>query len=259
MNNIVAIPAFKDNYIWAVHSLDGKQIVIVDPGMSQPVLEYLHTENLTLHGILITHHHYDHSGGVLDLLKQFPQAKVYGPHNEIVTGVTNAMREKDSISFADFDLHLNVIDIPGHTLGHIAFFNESVLFCGDTLFSCGCGRVFEGTPAQMYNSLEKIKKTGKNTQVYCGHEYTLANIAFAEHVEPNNMALKKRRDEAKQLRQQNLPSLPVTLACEFETNPFLRCEEQTVIDAVEKHYKVKMLDPIMVFAHLREWKNKFTV
>jgi hydroxyacylglutathione hydrolase len=176
-----------------------------------------------------------------------------------VQGVTTAVKEGEYYSFPGFDLDLNVMDIPGHTLGHIAFFNDSVLFCGDTLFSCGCGRVFEGTPAQMYHSLEKIKKITGKAQVFCGHEYTLANIAFAQNVEPHNVALTKRLDEVKKLRQQNLPSLPVLLETEFQTNPFLRCQEQSVIDALENHYKVKMLDPIMVFAHLREWKNQFTV
>jgi hydroxyacylglutathione hydrolase len=257
MNKIVAIPAFKDNYIWAVHSLEGSQIVVVDPGAADPVFDYLQNNNLTLTGILVTHHHWDHSGGVPDLMSQFPEIKAYGPAQEKVAGLTHLVKENDEISFAEFGLDLHVIDIPGHTLGHIAYVGHDILFCGDTLFSCGCGRIFEGTPAQMYHSLDKIKKLSKNTQIYCGHEYTLANMTFAQLVEPKNKALYARQKIVKDLRLRSLPSLPVTLATELETNPFLRCNEMSVVSSVQKHVKATVTDPVSVFAHLREWKNHF--
>ncbi len=257
MNKIIAIPAFKDNYIWAIHSLEGSQLVVVDPGSADPVLEYLQTNNLTLSAILVTHHHWDHSGGVVALLKQFPNIQVYGPANEKVEGLTKGVKENDVISLEAHQLELRVIDIPGHTLGHIAFVGSSLLFCGDTLFSCGCGRIFEGTPNQMYHSLEKIKNLSKNTLVYCGHEYTLANIAFAQTADPHNKALAKRLIDVQNLRAQNLPSLPVSLQMECETNPFLRCEAPEIVNAVQNYSHAKLSSSIDIFAQLREWKNNY--
>ncbi len=258
MNKIIAIPAFKDNYIWALHSLDGSQVVVVDPGTAEPVLDYLRKNELALSAIFVTHHHWDHSGGVAGLLEHFPDIPVYGPANEKVEGTTKAVKENDVISLDAFQLEFRVMDIPGHTLGHIAFVGPSLLFCGDTLFSCGCGRIFEGTPSQMYHSLEKIKNLNKNTLIYCGHEYTLANIAFAQTVTPHNKALTKRLMEVKDLRAQNLPSLPVSLQVECDTNPFLRCKETEIMDAVQNHSHTKLTTSVDIFTHLREWKNNFT-
>ncbi|MBS0290509.1 MAG: hydroxyacylglutathione hydrolase [Proteobacteria bacterium] len=257
MANIIAIPAFKDNYIWAIHSLEGSNLIVVDPGSADPVLEYLHSNNLNLQSILITHHHWDHTGGILALKKHYPHIQVYGPLKEKIDGLTHPLQENQKLSFPSFDMTLTVMDIPGHTLGHIAYFSSNHLFCGDTLFSCGCGKIFEGTPAQMANSLEKIKKLSVNTQIYCGHEYTFSNIAFAQKVEPNNLALKARLNEVLKFQQQKLPTLPVSLESELRTNPFLRCQEKEVIQSVQDYWGISLCSPLDIFAKLREWKNQF--
>ncbi|MGE3317739.1 MAG: hydroxyacylglutathione hydrolase [Candidatus Berkiella sp.] len=257
MNTIVAIPAFNDNYIWALHSLEGQQIIVVDPGDAAPVLNYLQANKLSLYAILITHHHADHSGGILPLKEHFPDARVFGPTNEFVAGVTDPVTEGNTLSFAPFGLTLSVLDIPGHTKGHIAFYNDEILFCGDTLFSCGCGRVFEGTPAQMLSSLEKLKQLPGHTLMYCGHEYTKANIAFAKVVDPANPELAKRLKQAEACLLKSQPTLPISLQSEFLTNPFLRVNTKEIIYAVQKHCDLEQNDPVSIFSHLREWKNKF--
>ncbi len=257
MTNIVAIPAFQDNYIWALSSLEGSELIVVDPGTADPVFAYLQKNNLRLSTILITHHHWDHSGGIEALRAQFPDVQVIGPAHDNVKGLTKPVKENDVLRLANTNITLRVLDIPGHTLGHIAFYNEEILFCGDTLFSSGCGRVFEGTPAQMYESLNKLKKLSKNTLIYCGHEYTLANIAFAQCVEPNNKALAKRKEDVEYLRAKQSPSLPSTIEQELMCNPFLRCEEIDVIQAVQNHAGINTTDPVSIFSHLREWKNNF--
>ncbi|MGD9591402.1 MAG: hydroxyacylglutathione hydrolase [Candidatus Berkiella sp.] len=258
MSNVIPITAFKDNYIWAIHSLDDAELIVVDPGDAQPVFDYLQKNKLRLSYILITHHHWDHTGGIKALLAQYPQAQVIGPKNDNVSLLTQSVIENDKIILKNFDVTLNVLDIPGHTLGHIAYYNDDLLFCGDTLFSCGCGRIFEGTPEQMYQSLEKIKKLNKNARVYCGHEYTLANITFAQAVEPNNAALLAYKERVLALRSQGLPSLPSTLHTECEVNPFLRCTQEEIAKAVQKNANILTSDPGTIFAYLREWKNHFS-
>lgn len=257
MNTITAIPAFKDNYIWALHSLEGQQLIVVDPGDASPVLNYLQANKLSLHAILITHHHSDHSGGITTLKEHFPEVKVFGPSNEFVKGVSFPLKEGDTLSFESFGLTFTVLDIPGHTLGHIAYYNDESLFCGDTLFSCGCGRVFEGTPAQMLNSLEKLKQLPAQTLMYCGHEYTIANIAFASVVDPTNSELAKRLAQAKECLQNSQPTLPISLQSEFLTNPFLRVNSKEIIHAVQKYWNLEQTDPVSIFSHLREWKNQY--
>lgn len=257
MNSIVAIPAFKDNYIWAVHSLHGQHIVVVDPGDAAPVLDYMQANKLSLQAILITHHHADHSGGIRTLKKHFPDAIVYGPTHELIDGVEIHLVEGDTISFRDFALTLNVLDIPGHTKGHIAYYNDDILFCGDTLFSCGCGKIFEGTYTQMWQSLEKLKQLSKATLVYCGHEYTKANIQFAKMVDPTNQNLAKRLVEAQDCLDKSRPTLPVSLEKECQTNPFLRVNTKEIIEAVQKHWNFEENDAVSIFSHLREWKNQF--
>jgi len=257
MNNIIAIPAFKDNYIWALHSLEGREIVVVDPGDAAPVLSYLQANKLLLHAILITHHHFDHSGGIQDLKNHFPQVSVYGPKNESIAGVTHLLKEGDTISFADFKLSLNILDVPGHTKGHIVYYNDNLLFCGDTLFSCGCGKLFEGTPSQMTDSLNKIKRLSPHTLMYCGHEYTQANIQFAKTVDPTNPALVKRLREVDECVAIFRPTLPVSLQTEFLTNPFLRANTKEIIQSVQKHWNIEQNDEVTIFSHLREWKNQF--
>jgi len=257
MYSINPLSAFKDNYIWTLQSLEGSRIIVVDPGDANPVLSYLQSNNLDLEAILLTHHHWDHSGGIVTLKQYFPNIPIYGSKIDQVEGVNQFVKEGQTFTIKGFDSPIQVLDIPGHTLGHVAYFTENNLFCGDTLFSCGCGRLFEGTPAQMVSSLKKIKQLPKETLIYCGHEYTLANIAFAENVEPNNIMLKKRRQEATLSRNAHHPTLPVSLASELQTNPFLRCDAAEVINSVEKTCGKKLNNEIAIFTELRQWKNLF--
>lgn len=246
---ITALHAFKDNYIWAIHSPDNCRLAIVDPGDAAPVMSYLTDNNLALEAILITHHHADHTGGVQRLLEAYPHTPVYGH--------TQPLSEGDTVSLFNGALTLEVLAIPGHTKGHVAYFGGGMVFTGDTLFSCGCGRLFEGTPIQMVKSLAKIKALPPDTQVYCGHEYTLANIAFALHVDPKNKALMARFKEVSEWRENNKPSLPVSLKTECETNPFLRCDNRDIIESVQQEFKINTQDEVDIFAHLRKWKDHF--
>lgn len=226
-NQIIPIPAFEDNYIWLLHN--GLSALVVDPGDATPVLETLKKLKLSLSYILITHHHADHIGGVDALINAFPKVQVFAPKNARFTFKHTAVSEPECITLPNFThigapLQFNVIDVPGHTLDHIAYYAEPMLFCGDTLFSAGCGRLLEGTPQQMYHSLQKLANLPQNTGVYCTHEYTLKNLQFALTIEPDNLALQKRHSEVRALRLQQQSSLPSTLAIELATNPFLRCD-----------------------------------
>ncbi|MGV0963449.1 MAG: hydroxyacylglutathione hydrolase [Polynucleobacter sp.] len=257
------IPAFDDNYIWCIH--DGQSALIVDPGDAAPVLQYLEQKNLTLTGILITHHHADHTGGILNLLQALGSVPVYGPANIEIPGRTNVMMEGDKIEVLAPRISLEVYEVPGHTLTHIAYFAnmqanvvEPMLFCGDTLFASGCGRLFEGTPTQMSQSLAKFIALPKNTLVYCTHEYTLSNIRFALAVEPNNANLITWAETAKALRDQHLPTLPTTIGQELQVNPFMRCDQQVVIDAaLEVSGEKSLPTPAHVLAVIRAWKDRF--
>jgi hydroxyacylglutathione hydrolase len=211
-----------------------------------------------LNGVLLTHHHPDHSGGIATLLSYYPGILVYSSEMDKVPGVTHCVTEGEEILFSNLNTPISVLNIPGHTHGHIAFIYENALFCGDTLFSAGAGKIFEGTVLEMYNSLNKLKKLSKNMLVYCGHEYTLANIAFAQTVDPDNLVLKQRKKDVQDLRNQNLPSLPVPLGVELQTNPFLRCDMPNIIASVEKQVKKTLSNPVEVLLHLRKWKNSFT-
>lgn len=253
-----AIPAFNDNYIWLLHN--GKQAAVVDPGDATPVLQVLEQLRLDLDAILITHHHHDHVGGVTELLQHYPNSQVYGPAQESIPHRHHALRQDDLIELKSLGLQLQVLDIPGHTAGHIAYFgyndaNEPFLFCGDTLFSGGCGRLFEGTPAQMLSSLNKIVALAPNTLVCCAHEYTLSNLIWALEVEPNNQALQDYYDQVCKWRQANIPSLPSTIALELQINPFLRTHVDAVQSGAAEYSKRTALDQTEVFAQLREWKN----
>lgn len=250
---ISAIPALKDNYIWMVKGAKN-QVMVVDPGEALPVLEVLEKNALILSAILITHHHWDHCNGVEKLLENF-DIPVYSPSKESVAGTTNPVSEASLVNLPQLNLQLQVLEIPGHTLGHVAYFSPGILFCGDTLFTAGCGKVFEGTPAQMYQSLMRLKALPETTQVYCGHEYTAENLKFAQKVEPQNEAIRKRIGEVIQRRAGNLPTVPAPLALEHLTNPFLRCHVPTVIAAAD-HYRGKQhRNEVEVFTTLREWKN----
>ncbi len=261
MPHIVALRAFTDNYIWVIR--DHCHAVVVDPGDASPVLAYLQREKLKLIAILNTHHHNDHVGGNAALLREFT-VPVYGPANESIPTLTHRLKEcnepeseEGNVYIPELSLSLRVLDIPGHTAGHIAYYGANLLFCGDTLFACGCGRLFEGTPQQMFDSLQKLADLPKKTAVYCGHEYTQNNIRFARIVEPGNQALIKHEAEVKTLRAQDIPTLPSTIAIEKATNPFLRCYQPEIIQSASSHAGKPLTDPVSVFAALRDWKDHF--
>lgn len=251
---IHAVPAFKDNYIWML--VDGARAVAVDPGDDAPVEAFLAARGLELTAVLATHHHADHVGG-LPALAQRWKCPTFGPAREVAASLDRRLAEGDRFTVPGIGIELATLDIPGHTAGHIALVGEGMLFCGDTLFACGCGRLFEGTPAQMSDSLGKLARLPGATRVYCGHEYTLANIRFAEAVEPANseLATRRVRDEAK--RERGEPTLPSTIAEELATNPFLRCREPAVVAAAEARAGRALAGPVEVFAEIRQWKNDF--
>jgi len=252
--SIVPVAAFKDNYVWTLRN--ASHAAVVDPGEARPVLDYLKREHLALAAILATHHHPDHVGGIAELRRAF-DVPVYGPKNEPIATLTRPVAEGDSVVIPELGAAFSVLDIPGHTRAHIAYYGAGALFCGDTLFACGCGRLFEGTAEQMYASLAKLAALPDDTRVYCGHEYTLANIGFAKAVEPGNGALEKREARDRQLRAEGKPTLPSRLGEEKATNPFLRCREPAVIASANKYLGARIADPVRVFAAIRDWKNQF--
>jgi hydroxyacylglutathione hydrolase len=249
MSSIIPLRAFNDNYIWMIS--ENESTWIVDPGDATPVIDALTQHNLTLSGILLTHHHNDHSGGIIDLLNVYGDIPVYGNQISRIKSVNHPVKHNDVIHIGS--LTLSVLEIPGHTLDHTAYYGHSILFSGDTLFSAGCGRVFEGTPQQMYSSLQKLYQLPEETQVYCGHEYTHANLQFAHHVEPDNIFIKNKMANIKN----SACTLPSTLYEEKQMNPFLRCDQPSVIHAVSKHVGENLSGPVEVFYYLREWKNSF--
>jgi hydroxyacylglutathione hydrolase len=251
--SVVPVAAFKDNYVWTLRN--ARHAAVVDPGEARPVLDYLRREKLELAAILATHHHPDHVGGIAELRESF-DVPVYGPKNEPIATLTRPVAEGDEVRIPELGVTLSVLDIPGHTRAHIAYYGAGSLFCGDTLFACGCGRVFEGTPEQMVRSLDKLAALPDDTKVYCGHEYTLANIGFAKTVEPGNAALVKREERDRQLRAQGKPTLPSRLGDEKATNPFLRVREPAVIESANKYFGARVADPVRVFAAIRDWKNR---
>jgi hydroxyacylglutathione hydrolase len=253
MLEIVPLPAFKDNYIWTLRK--GRAAAVVDPGEARPVSDYLAREGLELVAILATHHHPDHVGGVEDLVRA-RRVPVFGPKGEPIPGLTHPVGDGDAAEIPELGAKFSVLGIPGHTRAHVAYYGLGSLFCGDTLFACGCGRVFEGTPEQMVASLGKLAALPDATRVYCGHEYTLANIKFARAVEPGNPALAAREQRAQALRAAGKPTLPSTLGEERATNPFLRCAEPAVVESANKYLGARVADPVRVFAAIREWKNK---
>jgi hydroxyacylglutathione hydrolase len=251
---VVPLRAFKDNYIWTLRN--SRYAAVVDPGDAQPVLAYLQQQRLELCAILATHHHADHVGGVADLLARGP-VPVYGPRGEPIPTLTNPVGEGDEVRIPQLGLHFRVLDIPGHTRAHIAYYGANSLFCGDTLFACGCGRLFEGTAQQMTASLAKLAALPDATLVYSGHEYTLANIDFARAVEPDNEDLVARAASEAEKRKSERPTLPSTIGREKKTNPFLRCLQPAVIASANKYLGARMSDPVQVFAAIRQWKNNF--
>ncbi len=257
MLEVTPVRAFKDNYIWLIHGADDRRgVAIVDPGDAAPVEAALSELALEPRAILATHHHYDHVGGIAALLSR-RDLPVYGPARERVPGEARPVGEGDRIELDDLGLSFDVLDIPGHTAGHIALTGHGAVFCGDTLFSAGCGRLFEGTPAQMSTSLAKLADLPGGTQVYCGHEYTRANLRFALTVEPDNDEAQTYLQWAEKTLAANHPTLPSTIERERAVNPFLRCEMRTVRQAAEDYVGHTLGDPVEVFAAIRRWKDQF--
>ncbi len=259
MLDVTPIPAFTDNYIWCLTRPGHSGAVVVDPGDGEAVLAALEKRQLVLEGVLITHHHFDHTGGLDRLLEHTP-VPVYGPANPQIPQVSTQLREGDHIEVLGVDWE--VIEVPGHTLDHIAFFGtpeggEPCLFCGDTLFAGGCGRLFEGNPAMMVQSLDKLARLPGATRVFCAHEYTMANLAFAAAVEPGNAALQSRIEHDQGRRDDDLPTVPSTVALELATNPFLRCAEADVAAQMQSRDNVDPEDTVAVFAAVRGWKDNF--
>ena len=252
---IQAIPALKDNYIWALSNAK-HEALIVDPGEAGVVLAFLETAGLHLSAILITHRHWDHSNGIQGLLDAFPGAFVYGPVTDELPLLTHSVQEAEPIRIADFP-ELEVLAIPGHTKEHVAYLVAGALFCGDTLFSAGCGRVFDGSYEQLYASLQKLAKLAPDTQIYCGHEYTRANLKFAKQLEPTNLMIQMRIKQVEALAQQGLPTLPSSIKLEQETNPFLRVEVAEVQSSLRQYLSVEPKNAFESFKALRLWKNQF--
>lgn len=236
MFSIVPIAAFTDNYIWVLEIKGEDLCYVVDPGDAQPVLDYMKAHNKRIEGILITHHHYDHVGGVQLLQQQYPQACIYGPKQSPFKGIQYPLEAGDSLPIRGYNF--KILQIPGHTLDHIAYqcSEAAILFCGDTLFAAGCGRLFEGTAEQMYRSLMQLKALDPRTKVYCAHEYTVANLLFAQRVEPFNNQIKERLQYCQVQRAANKPTLPSTIADELVTNPFLRAADVKEF-ATRRHWK----------------------
>lgn len=257
MWRVEPILAFADNYLWLLIG-DNNTAAVVDPGDATPVLHTLDKMGLACAAILTTHHHADHIGGVGDLLAHFPNAEVYAPADERISYTTTLVKENSWVELSFLPAKFRVIEVPGHTSTHIAYYTMdggNKLFCGDTIFACGCGRLFEGTGEQMHHSLSKLKALPQDTEIYCAHEYTLDNIAFAKWVEPQNEALLAREHDAKSLRDKGIPTVPSLLALECSTNPFLRFDEPTVIETASAHAKKPLQSGAEVFSYIRNWKD----
>lgn len=251
------IRAFSDNYIWLIRgpSLPSR-VAVVDPGDAQPVIDALTAHGLQLAAVLLTHHHNDHIGGAKALKERYA-VPVAGPRHEAIAAVSRSVTGGERLALDDLGLELEVLDIPGHTRGHIAFYGHGALFCGDTLFSAGCGRLFEGTPQQMNDSLGKLKVLPEGTRVFCGHEYTVANLLFAQAVEPKNDSIRSYLETARSLRSSGRPTLPSSLGLEIAVNPFLRCREAAVREAAQQHAGRALQTEVEVFAAVRRWKDGF--
>ena len=257
MLEVSPVRAFSDNYIWLIRTpADQCGAVAVDPGDARPVDAALEQHGLRLHAILVTHHHPDHVGGVAELAAEHG-ARVYGPARESMPCEARRLVDGDTVHLADLGLEFMVMDVPGHTLGHIAYHGHEALFCGDTLFSGGCGRLFEGSPSQMLGSLDRMAALPAATRVYCAHEYTLGNLRFAATVEPGNAAVLEALEATRALRDDNGISIPSTIGRELRINPFLRCREPSVRSAAEAYAGRSLNEPVEIFAAVRTWKDGF--
>ncbi len=257
MLEVSAVSAFRDNYIWLIHAPeDRSRVVAVDPGEAEPVTKALARQGLRLEGVLATHHHFDHVGGIQALCED-NDVPVFGPANESVPRCRHALRQDDRVELEELGLSFQVLDIPGHTAGHIAFAGHQAVFCGDTLFSAGCGRLFEGTPGQMLDSLGKLAALPDDTAVYCGHEYTLDNLHFALAADPGNQDAVAYRERCRDLRAESQATLPSQIGLEKKVNPFLRCETPEIREQVSERAGRELHDTVEVFAELRAWKDGF--
>ncbi|MDB2387049.1 hydroxyacylglutathione hydrolase [Shewanella sp.] len=258
MLTVTPLLAFNDNYIWVIQHPDVTGVYVVDPGDAEVVMQYLHDNDLPLLGILITHHHHDHTGGINTLnIAYGDDLPIYGPDKEAISGVNIPLQACQHLALQNIGLNATIIDVPGHTLGHIAYVIDDHLFCGDTLFSAGCGRLFEGTAAQMLHSLTQLADLPENTKVYCTHEYTLANLTFANAVDPTNAQLQDHRRHVQQLRSNNIPSLPSSIALEKSINPFLRCHSIAIRQSLAEQFQQPITDNVSCFSLLRQWKDNF--
>ncbi|WP_298609961.1 hydroxyacylglutathione hydrolase [uncultured Thiothrix sp.] len=257
MIQVINIPAFSDNYIWLITHEERKFGAIVDPGDAQPVLAELEHRGIEPIALLITHHHRDHVGGIAKLLEVYPQLKVYGPARENIPQMTHPLQEGDVVDLPELKTSFQVMDVAGHTAGHIAYYGDASLFCGDTLFGNGCGRVFDGSLDALHAALQRIAKLPAETLVYCAHEYTIDNIGFAKWVEPDNKDLDARLEECWQLQEETpkRATVPFNLGNEFLTNPFLRTHIPEVIARAEKVAKRDLKTQAEIFATLRIWKD----
>jgi len=266
MLNIKSIPAFSDNYIWMLQRDNCKQVVLVDPGDEKKIISFLEKGSLQPVAILITHQHYDHTGGVEKIVKQYPQVKVICPNTiisklplsidlPVTEFITQSVRDGDSVEISELDIRFKVMTIPGHTLDHVAYFGEGVLFCGDTIFGCGCGRLFSGTAEQMSDSMSRLSTLSPETKVYSAHEYTVDNIGFAKWVEPDNEDILLRDEIELAKQEKGIPTMPSTLEIELKTNPFMRFKLTQVKQAAEKFSGKKLESDAEVFAAIRQWKD----
>ena len=253
---VTPIPAFDDNYIWCLTSAGSGYAVVVDPGDDDPVRAYLQEHGLKLAAILVTHKHGDHTGGIRELLADWPGIPVYGPQNEPIATLTTRVGEGDRIEIPEIEATFEILDVPGHTEGHVAYLCGDSLFCGDTLFAAGCGRVFSGTHEQLYASLSKIAALPAQTRLYCAHEYTLDNLGFAEWVEPGSEAVRERMERERAARQRNEPTVPSLLSDELDTNPFLRSHVPQVITAAERYTGRPLTEGADIFTAIRTWKDR---
>ena len=248
---IVPLNAFDDNYIWTLRA--GGFAAVVDPGEAAPVLDHLAASGDRLCAVLVTHHHQDHTGGIAELLARHP-VPVYGP---APMDVARPLADGAFVALPELAIDLAVLHVPGHTRDHIVYYRRGTLFCGDTLFACGCGRIFEGTPGQLHRSLDRLAALPPATKVYCGHEYTLSGLRFARAVEPDNTVVESRRREAEALRARGLPTLPSSIGLELETNPFLRLTVPAVVAAAAGRLGHPPVDELETFTALREWRDRF--
>lgn len=252
---VTAIPALRDNYIWLLKG-ETERVAVVDPGEAEPVLARLKADNLELAAILVTHHHYDHTDGI-PALRAHRDVPVFGPAADTIAGVTEALDADASFEVPGIDVTFQALATPGHTRGQAAYFGGGMAFTGDTLFSAGCGRLFEGSAGQMWASLGRLRALPPETRVYCGHEYTQSNLRFAAEVEPDNQSIAQRQAWAAKRLAAGQPTLPSTIGDEIEFNPFLRADRDSVRVAAEKNMGESLHDPVAVFAALRTWKDNY--